>query len=78
MYQNHGTFYVCGYFNSHVGNASDFIEGVDMIPERDTVDFTRNMYGDKFEYFLISVNCCMSNGRHGLLKMISHLFHQKA
>ncbi len=40
MYQNHGTFYVCGDFNSHVGNASDFIEGVGMIPERDTVDFT--------------------------------------
>ncbi len=31
---------MCGDFNSRVGNASDFIEGVDMIPERDTVDFT--------------------------------------
>ncbi len=66
MYQNHGTFYVCGDFNSCVANASDFIVGVDMIPERDIVDFTRNMYGDKFEDFLISANCYMLNGRHAV------------
>ncbi len=66
IYHNNGTFYVCGDFNNRMGNASDFIERVDMIPERDTVDFTWNMYGEKFEDFRISENCCMLNGRHGV------------
>ncbi len=49
MYQNHGTLYVCGDFNSRMGNASDFIEGVAMIPESEAVDFIQSMHRETFE-----------------------------
>ena len=41
----------------------DFIEGVDSVPERNVVDYTKNMYGDFLCKFLIDSNCCVLNGR---------------
>ncbi len=32
-------------------------------PERETVDFTQNMYGDSMIDFLLSSKCCVLNGR---------------
>ncbi len=66
MYQQLGVFYICGDFNSRIGYVQDYIEGVDQIPEREVIDFTRNQYGKKFEEFLISSNCCILNGRNGI------------
>ncbi len=66
MYQQIGPFYICGDFNSRIGNMVDFIEGVDVVPQRNVIDFTRNMYGEKFLEFLISANCCVLNGRQGI------------
>ncbi len=39
---------------------------MDLIPERELIDFTRNQYGEKFEEFLISSNCCILNGSNGI------------
>ena len=65
QYQEMGTFYICGDFNARCGDMSDFIEGVDCLPERN-VDFTLNAYSDIFIDFLINVNCCIVNGRNSL------------
>ena len=53
-----------GDFNSRCGNLEDYIAGVDLIPERDVVDFTVNKDGERFYEFLIDSNCCIMNGRN--------------
>ncbi len=63
MYQNEEVFLVCGDFNSRNSDTPNFIEGVDDVPERETVDFTQNIYGDRMIDFLLSSNCCVLNGR---------------
>lgn len=35
-----------------------------MLPERNTVDFTCNIYGDKLVDFSIDSNMCVLNGRN--------------
>ena len=64
MYQNQGTFFLCGDFNYRCGNDCDFIEGVDPVEERQVVDFNKNVYGDILLEFLININCVMVNGRN--------------
>ena len=59
-------FYICGDLNSRCADFSDFIEGVDELPERHVVDFHHNSYGTIFCDFLIDVNCCILNGRNSL------------
>ncbi len=66
MYQNDGMFSICGDFNSRVSNTPDFIEGVDDVPKRETIDFKHNMYGYRMIDFLISSNRCVLNGRKGV------------
>ena len=63
MYQQLGPFYICGDFNSRIGNEQDFILGVDDIQERSPIDFSKNTYGEKLLDFLISASCCVANGR---------------
>ena len=57
-------FYVCGDFNSRCGNLEDYIAGIDLIPERDVVDFTVNKDGERFCEFHIDSNCCIMNDRN--------------
>ncbi|CAG2218028.1 unnamed protein product [Mytilus edulis] len=63
-HQNKGPFFICGDFNSRCGNESDYIEGVDNLCQRDVIDFKCNSYCNAFIDFLISVNCCILNGRN--------------
>ncbi|VDI27419.1 Hypothetical predicted protein [Mytilus galloprovincialis] len=63
---NGHAFYICGDWNSRCSDFSDFIEGVDQLPERNIVDFQHNSYGSVFCDFLIDVNCCILNGRNSL------------
>ena len=46
QYQNLGNVFICGDFNSRCGEASDYVEGVDDVRERDVIDVTSNHYGD--------------------------------
>ena len=55
--------YICGDFNSRCGDASDYIEGIDDVRERDIIDVTSNHYGDLLLDFLVDCNFCMINGR---------------
>jgi len=64
-FQNEGTLCICGDFNSRVGSESDFVEGVDCIPDREVIDTTHNSYGTQFIDFLTECNLCMLNGRVG-------------
>ncbi|CAC5398837.1 unnamed protein product [Mytilus coruscus] len=63
---NGSPFYLFGDWNSQVSDMPDFIEGIDILPERNVVDFTNNSYGDIFCEFLSNVNCCILNGRNFL------------
>lgn len=63
-FQNHAKIYICGDFNSRCGDLKDFIEGVDMLPCRDVLDFKVNKYGHLMIDFLLSSNMCMLNGRN--------------
>ena len=41
-----------------------FFEGIDFLPERNVIDFTKNSYGEYLCKFLIDSNGCILNGRH--------------
>ncbi|MEW8545344.1 MAG: reverse transcriptase family protein, partial [Candidatus Thiodiazotropha sp.] len=64
-YQNEGRMFICGDFNSRVGDASEYIEGVDDVILRDVIDFSSNANGDLFIEFLVDCGMCMVNGRVG-------------
>ena len=66
-YQNDGNFAIVGDFNSRIGERSDYIEGVDMMEEREVVDTKENAYCDLFCDFLVSANCVVLNGRKNSL-----------
>ena len=61
LFQKEGPFYICGDFNSRVGDSVDYIEGVDEISPRAVLDFKKNAYGDILCDFLLSANCCILN-----------------
>ena len=61
---------MCGDFNSRVGDASEFIEGVDDVTPRVVIDHTSNVNGDLFIYFLVDSGMCMVN----LAKMTLPMF----
>ena len=63
-YQWFGTIYVCGDFNSRIGESPDFIEGIDDVPNRNIIDYTSNDYGAVLLEFLINSNFCVLNGRN--------------
>jgi hypothetical protein len=63
-YQNEGTFFLCGDYNSRIGDHEDFIPTVDDISPRDVIDFKTNSLCDSFIDFLITTNCCVLNGRN--------------
>jgi len=64
-YQNSNIRYICGDFNSRCAKLLDYVEGVDCLPDRNTVDNTVNNHGRLFCEFLINANICIVNGRKG-------------
>ena len=56
--------YLCGDFNSRVGELEDHIAGVDLLPPRHVVDSQVNSHGDLFCDFLVNGNLCILNGRN--------------
>ena len=66
-YQNEGTVYVCGDFNSRCGDLDDFIRGIDDVSDRNIIDFNLNRYGKIFIDFLINTNMSILNGRGSCL-----------
>ena len=64
-YQNHGLVFIGGDFNGRCGDLSEYIEGVDDIPDREVIDSVDNSQGNSLVDFMISANLCMLNGRHG-------------
>ncbi len=65
-YQNNGNFLLMGDFNSRLGNKKDFIEGVDVIADREVIDHKLNGYSDLFCDFLSSASCIVLNGRNSV------------
>ncbi|CAG2201726.1 unnamed protein product [Mytilus edulis] len=57
-------FYLCGDFNSRIGNMDDFITGIDNLTKRNVIDFTVNSYGEIFNDFLTNASLCLLNGRN--------------
>lgn len=64
QFQNEGSIFVCGDFNSRCGDLEDFIPGVVCIPHRHVVDYTVNKYGELLIDFLINTHMCLLNGRN--------------
>jgi hypothetical protein len=62
--QQNDPLFICGDLNSRCGDILDFIAGIDEVPHRDVIDFTKNKYGEPFCEFLRNGNCCMLNGRN--------------
>ena len=60
-----GDVILCGDFNARCGDESDFIKGVDGVPQRDVIDDKMNPFGQLLIDFLIDYNLCMINGRNG-------------
>ncbi|CAC5413581.1 unnamed protein product [Mytilus coruscus] len=65
---NGSPFYLFGDWNSRVSDMPDFIEGIDILPERNVVDFTNNSYGDIFYFEVIRaqslVNSTFTTGEY--------------
>ena len=59
QFQNTGTVFICGDFNSKCGEHEYFIAGVDNIVQRQVIGFKTNYYGERFIEFLINANFCM-------------------
>ena len=76
QYQHIGKTYICGDFNSRCGEASDYIEGVDDVTERNVLDNISNHYGDLLLNFLIDCNFCMLNGRTEGSNNFTHVSHR--
>ena len=64
-YQNDGLLFICGDFN-RCGCLHDYISGVDVLPDRNTVDYTVNIYGELFIDLFINTNFCILNGRNSV------------
>ena len=57
-YQNPGSIFICGNFNSRCGELDDFISGVDHIEHRNVIDFKTNFYGEvSIDFFLLIPTC---------------------
>ena len=54
---------IAGDLNGRVGNMKDFIDTVDMIPEREILDTGSNLHGQALIEFLLESQCCLLNGR---------------
>ena len=65
-YQKDSKLMIFGDFNTRLGDAEDFIAGIDKVPHREVIDFQRNSYCDILIDFLISTNMCVLNGRNSL------------
>ncbi|CAC5362699.1 unnamed protein product [Mytilus coruscus] len=52
--------YLCGDFNSRIGDMDDFITGIDNLTKRDVIDYTVNSYGKIFNDFLTNASLIMS------------------
>ena len=63
QYQGMGQYYICGDFNSRLGDLVEYIEGVDEVPPKDILDFSKNAHGQYFLKFFIDSNCCVINVR---------------
>ena len=61
-YNTENAIFICGDFNSRVGNGSDCIN-FDKIPQRMPKDVSKNSYCEIFLEFLKSTQCCVLNGR---------------
>ena len=55
--------FVCGDFNSRIGEMSDIISDIDGIPHRTVIDKNINQHGHAFVDFLIDLKMCVLNGR---------------
>ena len=63
MYHHEGIFVICGDLNGRIGSHSDYIEGVDKIPERSILDYKHNKHGETLIDFLLRADMCVMNGR---------------
>ena len=55
--------YICGDFNSRVGNKQDYISLLDNLYDRSILDFTVNSHGSALLEFLSDSRFCIVNGR---------------
>ena len=60
LYQNDSSFFICGDFNSRIGDLSDYNVDADVIHERNVIDTN----GHLFIGILISSSCCVLNDRN--------------
>ena len=63
-HQSNALITVFGDFYVRVGDQEDFIAGVDTIPMRDVVDYSKNQNCDLLIDFLIRTSMCILNGRN--------------
>ena len=54
---------IAGDFNARTGNKVDYIQDIDRVPIRNTIDQVVNRQGDAFLNFLLSNKLCILNGR---------------
>ena len=52
QYQSMCQYFVCGDFSSRLGDLVGYIEGVDDVPPRDVMDFSKNAHCQYWSIFL--------------------------
>ena len=55
--------YICGDFNGRIGELSDTVDGIDMLPRRCALDKTVHGHGEALIGFMQDAKLCVLNGR---------------
>ena len=63
LFSHLDAIYVCGDVNSRIGGLSDYLNEVDNIPLRHSIDDCVNRHGEAFLEFLLDSKMCVLNGR---------------
>lgn len=62
-YSESDAIYICGDFNSRIGNKKDYIDVIDNLSQRNVLDSTVNNHGICLHDFLLDSCYCIVNGR---------------
>ncbi len=66
----------CGDVNARISNSKDYVEGVDFIQERESIDCAKNKHGETFLEFLQEAKFCVANGRVGNSNVFTSVTHK--
>ena len=63
LYSDSSKLFICGDFNSRIGDMQDYDGQIDTIPKHQSLDSAKNKFVEYLIDFLKDTKCCVLNGR---------------